>query len=887
MDLKALLSQFAVSYGKLARAQKRALAIAVGGMAALVVATLFLLFRFGVHDQADYSVLFDHLSTHDAARVMEQLETDGVPYRVPREDLIEVPHSEVYKERIRIASMGILREGSVGFERFGETETIDKTFEQERKYRRALEGELARSIDSLAPVERSTVSLALPPRSLFGSVDMAPSASVMVRLHPDRFLSAAQIRGIKRLVASSTPNLRADNVTLINSTGEMIGEDETAVKMGELSSLQQQYKTQEEKKLEEKIVNLLAPFLGGKERVVARVSIEYDFSEQSFISEVFEPERVVRTEETFREKKALSLPFDEIVDGNVDVDQNAKAATYEISKTVSTQKGEFARIKRMTAAVAVDGKYEPRSVEGNISKEGGYAPLDEAELQAIDALVKHSIGIDEARGDRVSIHNFEFKPEKAYSEPGAKEPTGTFTGIEKTLFALKPFAKYLLAALFLYLFYRLIVLPFVDRVLGLHRKEEEKPKKDVESAQEEALAEQVRRVRRKIESQLQLGEQVSEEKIRYDLLLEKVRSHTRSHPDEIAALIEALLEKELPAASFSLSKSGFEGMGMAEKAAVLLVQLGEETTAAVLAPMGVEAITLVSRYIAAHRSIEKTLGMAVLEEFFAIIRSNRYLGSGGIDYARETLYKALGEEEARKILDRLGGSMNQRETFGYLSRINSRQVAELIKGEHPQTIALIAAHMEPAAAAETLSRLPEELRAEVAIRMANLGEISPAVVKRVSEVLKDKIEFLGSFGGDVGGTRAVADVFARLGLRASRLTLAHIEQRDSELAASIKEMMFTFEDIVHIDHAGIREIVRAVEPKQLMLALKSAAEELKEKFLANMPLAEREAFVSRMKFLGAVRVKEVEEAQQSIVQTVRSLAEAGMVHLGAEAEMID
>ena len=331
----------------------------------------------------------------------------------------------------------------------------------------------------------------------------------------------------------------------------------------------------------------------------------------------------------------------------------------------------------------------------------------------------------------------------------------------------------------------------------------------------------------------------------------------------------------------------FDEMGMAEKVAILMMQLGEDTTATIFSRMNVEAITEVSKFIASNRSVEKNIGAAVLEEFYAIIQSNQYLNTGGLDYAREILYKALGPEEAKKVLDRLSKSMQGTQNFAFLSKIKPQQLADFIINEHPQTVALILAHMDPSAAAETLYIFPDDLRAEVAMRMAKLGDISPSIIKRVSAVLESKLESLASYKVEVGGPRAVADVFNRLGAKASKATLTQIEQLDQELAASIKEMMFTFEDMVDLDGNSIREILKAVDKNDLMLALKNAAEELKEKFYANMSQRAKDAFVEELQFLGAVKMKEVEGAQRKIVDAVQALAEQGILQLGESEEMLE
>lgn len=331
----------------------------------------------------------------------------------------------------------------------------------------------------------------------------------------------------------------------------------------------------------------------------------------------------------------------------------------------------------------------------------------------------------------------------------------------------------------------------------------------------------------------------------------------------------------------------FDEMTMAEKIAILLLQLGEDVTAGVFANLSVEAITEVSKYIAASKSIERGIATSVLEEFYAIFQSNQYISSGGLEYAREILYKALGPEEAKKILDRLSKSMQSSQNFAYLSKIKPAQLADFILNEHPQTIALILAHMDATAAAETLGYFSDDLRAEVAMRMAKLGDISPSVIKRVSAVLESKLESLASYKVEVGGPRAVADIFNRLGAKASKGTLSHIEQIDEQLASSIKEMMFTFEDIISLDNNGIREILKAVDKKELMLALKSSPEDLKEKFFTNMSERARLAFEEEMQFLGAVKVKDVEGSQRKIVEAVQQLSEQGILQVGETEEMIE
>jgi len=331
----------------------------------------------------------------------------------------------------------------------------------------------------------------------------------------------------------------------------------------------------------------------------------------------------------------------------------------------------------------------------------------------------------------------------------------------------------------------------------------------------------------------------------------------------------------------------FDEMNMAEKIAILLLQLGEDATASIFANMNVESITEISKYIATNTTIEKPIATAVLEEFHAIFQSGQYLTSGGMEYARELLYRTLGPDEAKKVLDKLSKSMQNTQNFAYLSKIKPQQLSDFIINEHPQTIALILAHMDATEAADTLQYFPDDLRSEVAMRMARLGDISPSVIKRVSAVLESKLESLASYKVEVGGTRAVADIFNRLGAKNSKSTLANIEQVDEELATMIKEMMFTFEDMVSLDKMAITEVLKAVDKADLMLALKSSPEELKEKFFSAMSERAREAFEEEMQFLGAVKMKDVEAAQRKIVEVVNQLAESGVIQMGSTEEMVE
>ena len=334
-------------------------------------------------------------------------------------------------------------------------------------------------------------------------------------------------------------------------------------------------------------------------------------------------------------------------------------------------------------------------------------------------------------------------------------------------------------------------------------------------------------------------------------------------------------------------RARYDEFSMAEKIAILLIQVGEDLTSEIFRHLDIESITEISKHIIQLNGTDKSIGAAVLEEFYTILQSNQYINNGGMEYARDLLSRTLGPEGAKRILDKLSKTMQSTKNFSYLSKVRPQQLADFIVNEHPQTIALILAHMDSSAAAETFGFFQDDMKAEISLRMANLGDISPSVVKRVSTILETKLESLTTYKVEVGGPRAVAEMLNRLGQKAAKTTISYIEQVDTKLAGKIKEMMFTFEDITKLDKNAIREILKAADKKELILALKSSPDALKDKFLENMSTRASEQFLEEMQFLGAVKVRDVEAAQRKVVEIVQNLADQGLIQIGDDDDVVE
>ena len=331
----------------------------------------------------------------------------------------------------------------------------------------------------------------------------------------------------------------------------------------------------------------------------------------------------------------------------------------------------------------------------------------------------------------------------------------------------------------------------------------------------------------------------------------------------------------------------FDTLSMARKVSILLVQMGEEVSLSIFRNLDRDILISVSEGIAKLGSMDREIAIAVVEEFYHLLEQHNVIGGGGMDYARDLISKTLPPDEAKKIFDRLSQSFAQSQAFSFLSKIKPNQLAEFIETEHPQTIALIIAHLNPTAAADVLANFGDEERAEIAIRMANLGELSPDIVKRVSSLLESRLEsFIGS-KVEIGGSKSVAEIFNRIGQKVAKDTLVYVEQKNLELANEIKEMMFIFDDIINFDDKAIKEIIKGSDQGTIMLALKGSTDDMKQKFTSNMSTRAAEAFEEEMSFMGAVKVREVEAAQRQIIDLVKDLGEAGVIEINSDEEVIE
>ena len=312
-----------------------------------------------------------------------------------------------------------------------------------------------------------------------------------------------------------------------------------------------------------------------------------------------------------------------------------------------------------------------------------------------------------------------------------------------------------------------------------------------------------------------------------------------------------------------------------QKVAILFVALGEDVSGEVMKHLTDFEIEEITQAIAGLQNIGTDTMDSVLEEFEQSLLAGEWVSTGGVDFARQALERAVGPSKAQEILDRV----STRVTSGFymLKNVAADQIAPFISNEHPQTIGLILSQLDPAQAAGILAQLPERMQADVAYRVATMENITPNVIKEIEESLEQSLRDILGGNQDVGGPKVVADILNLTGSSVEKNVLDQMDGQDPEVAESVRNLMFVFDDISKLTDRELQLLLREVDQKDLVIALKAASDELKEKILGNLSERVRTFITEEMDFAGPMRLSEVEDVQLRIVQQVRQLEEQGQI----------
>lgn len=314
-----------------------------------------------------------------------------------------------------------------------------------------------------------------------------------------------------------------------------------------------------------------------------------------------------------------------------------------------------------------------------------------------------------------------------------------------------------------------------------------------------------------------------------------------------------------------------------KKAAIVIVALGPENSSELLKGLSESEVEALTKEVARLDGVTSEMREAVLKEFHTLGVAQQFVSQGGIEYARELLEKTYGTVRAQEVLAKITKAIRTT-GFHLLTEIDASQLVNFIQKEHPQTIALILAHMDKQVAAKLLGALPQDLQFDVAQRIATMESITPDVLEQIEQVLTAEMkDLVGGDASEVGGVKALAELLNLTDRSTEKNVMGHLERENPELSTEIKNLMFTFDDIMLLDDRGMQRLLKEVDSKILALSLKNASEEMRNKFLRNMSQRAAEMISEEIQYMGPVKLRDVEEGQQKIVDSVRRLEDAGEV----------
>ena len=319
-----------------------------------------------------------------------------------------------------------------------------------------------------------------------------------------------------------------------------------------------------------------------------------------------------------------------------------------------------------------------------------------------------------------------------------------------------------------------------------------------------------------------------------------------------------------------------KGMSMLEKIARFFVLIGEDSTVKIFQFLDKDYVEQISTAITQIQSINKDVSLAILEEFHLYTRTKGFISSGGYDFAKDILYKSIGQDAAEEVLEKLSRMKLANQAFSYLDGVNPKQLSDFIKDESPHTIAVILAHMDPSKSADVLMELDEEIRVKVSIQIATIKDVSPDVVRTISAVLEKKLESLLSSIVDVGGVKVVADMLNKMGPKAVDI-LKNINGIDTSLATRIKDNMFVFEDLLNLDSEYIMKIIQSVESADVVVAMKNTTQEQIEKVTGAMSQRVKDRFYEESEMLTKVKIKDIEAAQRRMLAVAQKMMDDGVI----------
>lgn len=326
-----------------------------------------------------------------------------------------------------------------------------------------------------------------------------------------------------------------------------------------------------------------------------------------------------------------------------------------------------------------------------------------------------------------------------------------------------------------------------------------------------------------------------------------------------------------------MAKTDKEELRPKEKAAILLISLGKEYSAEIFKYLTDEEMSDMTLSITTTRRVEPEVREAIINEFYEMCLAQKFITEGGIDYARGVLEEAIGAERAEEMIRKLSSSLQVR-PFDFIRRVDAKQILNVVHSEHPQIIALVLSYVEPKQAAQIIAELPQEKQTEIISRISTMGSTSPEYVKEAERILERKITSMGFTENiAVGGIDTIVEIINSLDRSSEKNILESLDVNDSELADEIRKRLFVFEDIAKLNNTTVQRVLREINNADLAVALKMAGEDVSRVIFSNISKRLQDMIKDDMEVMGPVRVRDVEEAQQRIVNVIRKLEDEGEI----------
>jgi flagellar motor switch protein FliG len=320
-----------------------------------------------------------------------------------------------------------------------------------------------------------------------------------------------------------------------------------------------------------------------------------------------------------------------------------------------------------------------------------------------------------------------------------------------------------------------------------------------------------------------------------------------------------------------------------QKAAIFLLRMGENYTSEIFKQMSEQEIKKAADAMTGIGDIPPEVVTSVLDEFVQNLGGEGQLIVQSDDFFKKAVSKALGDDKAHSLIEEIENSKRE-QPFSWSRKVDVATLTNHINAEHPQTIAMILAYLPPEIGSEILSGMQEEMKGEVAMRIARLGQVPEEIIREVDEALRNELSGLGQSGPEAGGIDTLVSILGSVDKATEDTIMEAIEEESAEMANDIRQQMFVFEDLVSVDDRGMREILKKVESSQLVLAMKTATEEMKQKITGNLSSRAAEMLLEDLEVMGPVRLSEVEEAQQAIIRAAKELEVEGIIALGGKGK---